>query len=178
MQDQYPKRSDLTKWPCRSMPASPLLTGRTVNNYSWPNTIEKVLKHGLRLKFSLPHRDQERVYTKGKRDSWLPHCPSPRPKQHQVEKEKERDRKHNSHWEYVNESSFVLTSLWKELWVNLFEGFFVNNTAGAFLEKVVEKQYEQSVHKINFLYIFKKQSYLPWKAAPRKLTIQPLLQRE
>lgn len=65
-----------------------------------------------------------------------------------------QDCKHNSNWEYVNKSIFVLTSLWKELGVNLFEGFFINNTTGAFLEKMVEKQYEQSVHKTEFFCTF------------------------
>lgn len=43
---------------------------------------------------------------------------------------------HNSSCEYVNKSTFVLTSLRKELRVNLLEGFFINNTTGAFLGKV------------------------------------------
>lgn len=36
----------------------------------------------------------------------------------------------------TSEGCQVLTSLWKELRVNLFEGLFIDNTTGTFLEKV------------------------------------------
>lgn len=61
-----------------------------------------------------------------------------------------QDCKHNSSWKYAHWSTFVPTSLWKELRVNLFEGIFINNPAGTFLEEVGEKQYEKSVHKTDF----------------------------
>lgn len=61
-----------------------------------------------------------------------------------------QDCKHNSSWKYVHWFTFVPTSLWKELRVNLFEGIFINNPAGTFLEEVGEKRYEQSVHKTDF----------------------------
>lgn len=169
--------SDLTKWWHRSLPTLHLFTGRTTHNYSWAKTTEKLQKHGEETETPPCPTETKKECTWMVREATicLSRCPFPRPVQHHVEG-KEKDCKHNSNWEYMHKPTLSLTSLWKELWVNLFEGFFINNTAGAFLEKVVEKQFEQSIQKTNFLHIFKQRG-LQCRAAPRKPTTYPLLQR-
>ena len=150
------------------MPTSPPLTERTMNNSSRAKTTEKILQRGDEAEApAAPERPRKRVCEGWEKGLYA--CCIPLPQASAAPSgRKKKDCKHNSNWEYFNKSTFVLTSLWKELWVNLFEGFFVNNTAGAFLEKVVKKQYEQSVHKTNVLHIFKL-NWLLCKAAPSKL---------
>lgn len=169
--------SDLTKWWHRSLPTLQLFTGRTSNNYSWAKTTEKLQEPGDEAETPPCPTETKKECTWMGREATicLPHCPFPRPVQHHVEGNK-NDCKRNSNGEHINKPRLLLTSLWKELWVNLFEGFFINNTAGTFLEKVAEKQFEQSVQKMNFLHIF-KQHGLRCRAAPRKPTTHPLWQR-